>query len=63
MSVQATEAGAIESLMKPFRDQDLLDAVKSRLARDRARRAQEETLGAPGARFELLTPQERAILL
>lgn len=63
MSVQAMKAGAIEFLTKPFRDQDLLDAVNAGLARDRARRENDEVLGALRARFEVLTPRERAILI
>jgi FixJ family two-component response regulator len=63
MSVQAMKAGAIEFLTKPFRDQDLLDAVNIGLARDRARRADEETLSELRTRFDVLTPRERAILL
>ena len=62
MTVQAMKAGAIEFLTKPFRDQDLLDAVNVGLARDRARRENEESLSALRARFEELTPRERAIL-
>ena len=62
MTVQAMKGGAIEFLTKPFRDQDLLDAVNVGLARDRARRENEETLSALRARFEVLTPRERAIL-
>jgi len=62
MSVQAMKGGAIEFLTKPFRDQDLLDAVNIGLARDRARRANEESLNALRARFAVLTPRERAIL-
>jgi FixJ family two-component response regulator len=62
MSVQAMKAGAIEFLTKPFRDQDLLDAVNIGLARDRERRENEETLSALRARFEVLTARERAIL-
>ena len=62
MSVQAMKAGAIEFLTKPFRDQDLLDAVNVGLARDRERRENEETLSALRARFEVLTSRERAIL-
>jgi FixJ family two-component response regulator len=46
MTVQAMKAGAIEFLTKPFRDQDLLDAVNVGLARDRARREKEQSLGA-----------------
>lgn len=63
MTVQAMKAGAIEFLTKPFRDQDFLDAVNVGLARDRARRENDEVLGALRARFEALTPRERAILI
>jgi len=63
MTVQAMKAGAIEFLTKPFRDQDLLDAVNVGLARDRARREREQSLSALRARFEELTPRERAILV
>jgi FixJ family two-component response regulator len=62
MTVQAMKGGAIEFLTKPFRDQDLLDAVNIGLARDRARRENEEGLRALRARFDLLTTRERAIL-
>jgi FixJ family two-component response regulator len=63
MTVQAMKAGAIEFLTKPFREQDLLDAVNVGLARDRARRESEHALDALRARFEGLTPRERAILI
>lgn len=63
MTVRAMKGGAIEFLTKPFRDQDLLDAVYIGLDRDRARRASDETLNALRARFDVLTPRERAILL
>jgi len=63
MTVQAMKAGAIEFLTKPFRDQELLDAVNIGLARDRARRDYEQSLDALRARFEDLTPRERAILI
>jgi len=63
MTVQAMKAGAIEFLTKPFRDQDLLDAVNAGLARDRARRESDEGLRALRARFEVLTERERAILI
>jgi FixJ family two-component response regulator len=63
MSVQAMKAGAIEFLTKPFRDQDLLDAVTIGLARDRMRRANDEELNALRMRLEVLTPRERSILL
>ena len=62
MTVQAMKAGAIEFLTKPFRDQDLLDAVHVGLARDRTRRENNEALDALRTRFEVLTPRERAIL-
>jgi FixJ family two-component response regulator len=62
MSVQAMKAGAIEFLTKPFRDQDLLDAVNVGLVRDRERRESEETLNGLRTRFEVLTSRERAIL-
>ena len=63
MTVQAMKAGAIEFLTKPFRDQDLLDAVNVGLARDRTRRENEETLSALRERFKELTPRESAILI
>jgi len=62
MSVQAMKRGAIEFLTKPFRDQDLLDAVNVGLARDRARRDENESLGRLRARVEALSPRERSIL-
>jgi FixJ family two-component response regulator len=62
MTVQAMKGGAIEFLTKPFRDQDLLDAVNLGLARDRVRREQNEALGTLRARFEELTPRERKIM-
>src|SRR5580693_9168274 len=62
MSVQAMKRGAIEFLTKPFRDQDLLDAVYLGLDRDRARREENESLGRLRARIEALTPRERSIL-
>jgi FixJ family two-component response regulator len=62
MSVRAMKAGAIEFLTKPFRDQDLLDAVNVGLARDRARREDKAVVRALRARFDLLTARERAIL-
>ena len=62
MSVRAMKAGAIEFLTKPFRDQDLLDAVYVGLAKDRERRQSQAVLSALRARFEQLTARERAIL-
>lgn len=63
MTVQAMKGGAIEFLTKPFRDQDLLDAINLGLARDRVRREQNEIQGALRARFEALTPRERTIMI
>jgi FixJ family two-component response regulator len=63
MSVQAMKAGAVEFLTKPFRDQDLLDAVNIGLARDRKRRSNDEDLDALRVRLEVLTPRERSILI
>jgi FixJ family two-component response regulator len=62
MSVQAMKGGAVEFLTKPFRDQDLLDAIRVGLARDRAWLAAEETLAGLRARFETLTPRERNVM-
>jgi FixJ family two-component response regulator len=62
MSVQAMKGGAIEFLTKPFRDQDLLDAINVGLVRDRVRREDVSALSALRARFKVLTPRERAIL-
>src|SRR5579872_316280 len=62
MSVRAMKAGAIEFLTKPFRDQDLLDAVHVGLSRDRERRENQSVVGALRARFDLLTERERMIL-
>ena len=63
MTVQAMKGGAIEFLTKPFRDQDLLDAIETGLARDRARRESEKTLVAVRERFETLSPREREIMI
>jgi len=62
MSVQAIKGGAIEFLTKPFRDQDLLDAIQLGLARDRAWLENERALAALRARFETLTPREREVM-
>ena len=58
MTVQAMKGGAIEFLTKPFRDQDLLDAIQLGLKRDRSRRKNETALGDLRARFETLSPRE-----
>jgi FixJ family two-component response regulator len=62
MTVQAMKGGAIEFLTKPFREQDLLDAIQLGLERDRSRRKKETALGDLRARFETLTPREREIM-
>jgi FixJ family two-component response regulator len=63
MSVQAMKGGAIEFLTKPFRDQDLIDAIQLGLTRDRARRENEEALAALRQRFGSLSPREREIVI
>ena len=62
MSVQAMKGGAIEFLTKPFRDQDLLDAIQVGLARDRARLDDEKSMAVLRARFETLTAREREVM-
>jgi len=63
MSVQAMKSGAIEFLTKPFRDQDLLDAIQLGLCRDRARRDNDFALADIKERFETLSPREREIVI
>ncbi len=62
MSVRAMKAGAVEFLTKPFRDQDLLDAVGTALEQDRTRRAGEMRLAELRARFDTLTARERQVM-
>jgi RNA polymerase sigma factor (sigma-70 family) len=62
MSVRAMKAGAIEFLTKPYRDQDLLDAVRIALERDRARREHEKDLTDLHQRFDSLTPREQKVM-
>jgi RNA polymerase sigma factor (sigma-70 family) len=62
MSVRAMKGGAVEFLTKPFRDQDLLDAIHVALERDRARRQREDEIATLKDRFEWLTPREREVL-
>jgi FixJ family two-component response regulator len=62
MAVQAMKAGAIEFLIKPFRDQDLLDAIQLGLARDRARCERESELTRLSERFGFLTSREREVM-
>jgi FixJ family two-component response regulator len=63
MSVQAMKGGAIEFLTKPFRDQELLDAIQLGLSRDRARLENESALAALRGRFGSLSPREREIMI
>ncbi len=62
MSVQAMKAGAVEFLTKPFRDQDLLDAVHKAVDRDRAARRHRAEAAALHARYGSLTPREREVM-
>ena len=63
MSVQAMKGGAIEFLSKPFRDQDLLDAIQVGLARDQTRLDDEKSMSALRGRFETLTAREREVMV
>jgi FixJ family two-component response regulator len=63
MSVRAMKAGAVDFLTKPFRDQDMLDAVTRALDKDRVRRASEQASSGLRERFESLTPREREVLI
>jgi FixJ family two-component response regulator len=62
MSVRAMKAGAVEFLPKPFRDQDLLDAVQAALDRDEARHEGEKMKSELRAKFETLTPREQEVM-
>ena len=62
MSVQAMKAGAVEFLTKPFREKDLLAAVKQALDRDRALRAEQIEVRIISERYEKLTPREREVM-
>jgi FixJ family two-component response regulator len=62
MSVQAMKAGAVDFLTKPFRDQDMLDAVAAAIERDRSRRKDEQRLSDVRARFDGLTEREREVM-
>jgi FixJ family two-component response regulator len=62
MTVRAMKSGAVEFLTKPFRDQDLLDAIHQALDRDQAMRQQESQRGELRKRYELLTPRESEVM-
>jgi FixJ family two-component response regulator len=62
MTVRAMKAGAVEFLSKPFRDQDLLDAIQHALDRDATRRVQESEVAKLRERYESLTSRERQVL-
>jgi FixJ family two-component response regulator len=62
MTVRAMKGGAVDFLAKPFRDQDMLDAVVTAIERDRKRREADKTLAHLQALLETLTPREREVL-
>jgi FixJ family two-component response regulator len=62
MSVRAMKSGAVEFLTKPFRDQDLLDAIHQALDRDRASREEQSKLAGLRKRYESLTAREREVM-
>jgi FixJ family two-component response regulator len=62
MTVRAMKAGAVDFLTKPFRDQDMLDAVAAAIERDRERRKEEKVLSEVRSRFASLTPREQEVL-
>ncbi|HSY90357.1 MAG TPA: LuxR C-terminal-related transcriptional regulator, partial [Candidatus Binatus sp.] len=62
MSVRALKSGAVEFLTKPFRDQDLLDAIQQALQRDSAARAQQTEIHELKQRFQSLTVREREVM-
>ena len=62
MTVSAMKAGAVEFLTKPFRDQDLLDAIHQAIERDRAPRRERDEVAELRERFDGLTPREREVM-
>jgi DNA-binding CsgD family transcriptional regulator len=62
VTVRAMKAGAVEFLTKPFRDQDLLDAIQQALERDRIAREQRGKIEELRSRFDSLTPREREVM-
>ena len=63
MSVRGMKAGAVDFLTKPFRDQDMLDAIATAVERDRARRTAEAASKGLEARYKTLTPREREVMM
>ena len=63
MTVQAMKAGAVDFLTKPFRDQELLDAIHKAVDRDRARREEQAEVRELQGRYEELTPREREVMV
>lgn len=63
MTVRAMKAGAVDFLPKPFRDQDMLDAVAAAIDRDRARRSKEGGLAETRERFASLSPREQQVMM
>jgi FixJ family two-component response regulator len=62
MSVRAMKAGAVEFLTKPFREQDLLDALRQAIERDRVVRAERREVAELRRRYDSLTPRERDVM-
>jgi FixJ family two-component response regulator len=62
MSVRAMKAGAVEFLTKPFREQDLVDAIRHAIDRDRAARTERQALAELRRRYDTLTPREREVM-
>jgi FixJ family two-component response regulator len=62
MSVKAMKAGALEFLTKPFRDQDLIDAIQLGLERDRKRREEESVVSVLHSKYETLSPREQEVM-
>jgi FixJ family two-component response regulator len=63
MSVRAMKAGAVEFLTKPFRDQDLVDAVQQAIDRDRSKREKHAEVDTLRSRYDSLTPREREVMM